>query len=343
MESNVFLATGTKGLTRAEGPQGGRSGKGEWTVTRLLPGVRINCLAADPLDGRQIYAGTQENGVLCSPDRGRTWQPTGLSGLTVKSLALSPHQRGLLYAGTKPAYLYVSRDGGATWSELEGFRQVPGRWRWLSPAEWPLQAYVQAIALSPTNPDVMLAGIEAGAVLRSDDGGQTWSGHRQGADRDCHSMTFHASDGNWIYEGGGGGPAVSQDGGRTWRHPIEGLDGRYCWACAADPRRPEVWYVSAAPMIAWPNIFAFPAAHYDGRANAAIYRRSGGAPWEKLSGGLPQPLDYMAYGLLTDPNAPGHLYAGLSNGDVWHSDDYGDSWEQLPVNLGGIHRQLIRI
>jgi photosystem II stability/assembly factor-like uncharacterized protein len=49
----------------------------------------------------------------------------------------------------------------------------------------------------------------------------------------------------------------------------------------------------------------------------------------------------MAYALLTDPAAPGHLYAGLSNGDIWHTTDYGGSWAQLPVNLKGVHRSLI--
>jgi hypothetical protein len=49
----------------------------------------------------------------------------------------------------------------------------------------------------------------------------------------------------------------------------------------------------------------------------------------------------MAYALLTDPLAPGHLYAGLSNGDVWHSADYGDRWVQLPLNMRGIHRSMI--
>lgn len=28
--------------------------------------------------------------------------------------------------------------------------------------------------------------------------------------------------------------------------------------------------------------------------------------------------------LLTDPAAPGHVYAGLSHGEIWHSTDYGD-------------------
>ena len=49
----------------------------------------------------------------------------------------------------------------------------------------------------------------------------------------------------------------------------------------------------------------------------------------------------MAYALVTDPAAPGHLYAGLSNGDVWHSTDHGDRWAPLPFNLGGIRRTLI--
>ncbi|MBI3361783.1 MAG: hypothetical protein HY023_11810 [Chloroflexi bacterium] len=51
----------------------------------------------------------------------------------------------------------------------------------------------------------------------------------------------------------------------------------------------------------------------------------------------------MAYALITDPNAPGHLYVGLSNGDVWYTSDYGDSWRQLPFNLRGIHRSMIML
>ena len=70
---------------------------------------------------------------------------------------------------------------------------------------------------------------------------------------------------------------------------------------------------------------------------------SGGAPWERLGGGLPQPLDYMAYALVTDPGAAGHLYAGLASGHVWHSADYGDSWQRLPFQFDGIQRAMIII
>jgi hypothetical protein len=312
-------------------------------VDTLLHGTQVNCLAADPHEPNVVVAGTQRLGVLRSEDRGKSWQPAGLPGVVVKSLAASPHEPGVWYAGTRPAQIFVSRDDGATWRELEGFRCVR-RWHWFSPAEPPsLQAYVLGLGVSPAGPDILVVGIEAGAVLRSADGGRTWTGHCKPADRDCHTLTFHASDGNWVYEAGGGGPAVSRDGGKTWRHPTKGLAGRYCMACAADPERPDVWYVSASPLAVWPRVWRFPVAHDDGNAHAAIYRSVGGGPWQRLAGGLPQPLDYMAYALLTDPAAPGHLYAGLSNGDVWHSIDYGDRWQRLPFNLGGIHRSLVMI
>ena len=49
----------------------------------------------------------------------------------------------------------------------------------------------------------------------------------------------------------------------------------------------------------------------------------------------------MAYALLTDPRAPGHLYAGLANGEVWHTADYGDSWAKLPISLGKIRTMIM--
>jgi hypothetical protein len=335
MNAQLFIATTGKGISRAE------LYGDTWQTESLLPDQDVRCLAADPLNPAIIYAGTQGNGVLCSTDRGKRWQPAGLAGCMVKSLAVSPHEPGTLYAGTKPSAVFVSRDSGSHWTELEAFQRIRFRWLWRSPAEPPdWRAYVMGLTISPADPNVLVAGIEFGALVRSSDGGRTWSNHRKGALRDCHSLTFHACNGNWVYEGGGGGAAVSRDGGLTWRQPKAGLDRRYGWACAADPQRPEVWYISASPMFSGGLSFE-PPAHVDGKANAAIYRSAGGAAWEKLGGGLPEPLHYMAYALLTDAQAPGHLYAGLSDGDIWHSADYGDSWQKVPLNLGAIGKLLL--
>lgn len=328
--NRVFISTSGSRLARAE------CSNGRWSIEFLLEGVSVRCLAADPHTPNRVYAGTQDSGVLRSDDRGKTWQPSGMQDHTVKSIAVSPAEPGLMVAGTRPASVFLSHDGGQTWQESVAFRKKR-RLFWFSPAEKPFTAYVQGIALSPTHPDVMVVGVELGSVVRTIDGGKTWQNHRQGALRDCHSLTFHATHGDWVYEGGGtgAGAAFSRDAGNTWTQIREGLDRHYGWAAAADPERPDIWYVSVSPGPM--------KAHSADNAQAYIFRSIGGGVWEKMGGGLPQPLNHMPYALLPDREAPGHLYAGLSNGDVWHTTDYGDHWQQLPVNMGTVWTAMIML
>ena len=190
-----------------------------------------------------------------------------------------------------------------------------------------------AIAASPTEPDVLLAGVELGGVMRSEDGGETWSRHLRGALRDCHSLKFHTTNGDWVYQAGGsgGGASLSRDGGRTWRKAGKGLDKHYGIVCGADPIKPEVWYlcVGSSPFNAFgdnPKVY--------------LYRASGGAGWQPI-GWEPHPLHATPTALVTLPDAPGHLYVGLTNGDVHYSADYGETWERLPFNLGSIWFSMI--
>src|SRR3712207_4396956 len=73
---------------------------------------------------------------------------------------------------------------------------------WLSPAEKPYTAYVQAIALSPTDPNIINVGIEAGATVRSADGGISWTGHLKGSLRGCHTLISHHRRRGRGYENG---------------------------------------------------------------------------------------------------------------------------------------------
>ncbi|GAB4573338.1 MAG: glycosyl hydrolase [Anaerolineae bacterium] len=336
MNAQTMLANTRQGIARAE-----RSPDGTWSVTTVLDTPEICTLARMPGSATTVYAGTRGAGLLRSEDGGRTWQAAGLPGQTVKAIGLTPANPQQIIVGTKPPALFLSRDGGETWQELAAFRKLR-RWFWFTPAE-PGDPYVMGLAVSPTNPDVIVAGVEFGGVFVSHDGGQTWRGHLRGTSRDCHALTFHARDGRWAYQAGGGWPAaVSKDCGNTWQQPRRGMGwSLYAMACAADPYQPDVWYVSAAPYVVLPEVQKMPRAHWDGAATASIFRMEGNGHWKRLHGGLPQPLDHMPYALVTDPAAPGHLYAGLSNGVIWHTADYGDSWQQLPVKLPGVHYSLV--
>jgi photosystem II stability/assembly factor-like uncharacterized protein len=248
--------------------------------------------------------------------------------------------------------LYASDDRGDKWRELTSFRAAR-QWWWFTPTGAPYnQPYVLGLTVSPTDPDAIVAGLEFGALMRSGDGGMTWSKHLKGADRDCHTVAFNALDGNWIYQGGGGSAALSSDGGLTWASfrpanllahvlesfdrptPHKGLDRHYGWAAVGDPHKPHIWYFSA-------SLNHMRAHGGSGDARAHIYRCTGKESCGKLSGGLPDPLPHMPYALIADVEQPGHLYAGMSNGDVWHTPDFGDTWLQLGLNVGRIDRQMI--
>jgi hypothetical protein len=327
--SRIILACYDRGVHRAV-----EKTNNQWQVQTLLPDIQVSCLAAHPSDSSVIYAGTKEDGVFKSTDRGLTWQPAGLSGQVVKSLAVDSHDPDVIFAGSKPALLFCSRDGGDNWEELSGFRDIPNRWWWFSPAEPPdRRPYIIAIAPSPTEKGTLLAGVEFGAVVRSTDGGVSWSRHRRGSLRDCHSLSYHHQDGDWAYEAGGtgGGAAFSRDGGVSWRKAGRGLAGSYGIVCAADPVKPEVWYVCVgkSPMNAFgdnPDVY--------------LYRSSGGAGWEPI-GWAPHPLHETPTTLVTIKGKPGELYAGLKGGEVLHSPDYGESWERLPFKMEGIWHSML--
>lgn len=329
MTFSVFLSTTWPGVARAE-----RSG-GTWSVRPKVLALDARCLTAAS-DGSVILAGTQGDGVRRSEDGGWTWTESGLEGAVVKSIAFSGADPTVAYAGTKPPAIFASRDSGRTWQELEGFA-ARRRWWWRQPAERPTTPYVQSIAVSPTDPAIVLAGIEAGATLRSTDGGRNWAGHLRGALRDCHMLAFHSKQ-DVVYEAGGAiglgkpGCAISRDAGATWEREAAGLNLKYGWAVVGDAGDPETWYVSVA---SGPT-----KAHRDGQAEAFVYRRDP-RRWTRLSGGLPQPARYMPYALLCDE--PDHVYAGLASGEIWHSSTRGASWQRLDVEMPHIWRTLIGI
>jgi photosystem II stability/assembly factor-like uncharacterized protein len=328
MSDHIFLAVSGKGIHRAE-----QKDEGVWQVETHLADRGMTCLASDPSRPQNLFAGCR-NGVLRSDDGGNRWVESGMTGHIIKSLAISPLDPNRVYAGTKPAHLFRSDDGGRTWRELEGFRKIPNRWWWFSPAEPPdFRPYVMSIAPSPTERDVLLAGIELGAVVRSTDGGETWSRHRTGALRDCHSLKFHATDRTRLYQAGGtgAGAAFSLDGGATFHQMKQGLAVSYGIACAADPVTADCWYVCVAPG---------PFNAFGSQPTVYLYRSEGKGGWTPI-GWHPHPLPATPTALVTVPGMPGTLVAGLHTGEIRCSSDYGDHWERLPFTMPDIWFGLV--
>jgi photosystem II stability/assembly factor-like uncharacterized protein len=292
-------------------------------VEQALEGQGARCLAVDPEDPDTLYVGTSDEGIFKSSDAGRNWERlSGVEHPRVTAVAVSPAD-GALYAGTEPSALFVSRDGGASWRELEGLRNLPSAPTWSFPPR-PWTSHVRTISLSHRDPNLVVAGIELGGVMRSPDGGETWQDQRPGAYADCHALAAHPAAPGVIYEAAGGGFAESEDFGNSWSAVDGGLDRRYVWGLAVDSEDPSLVYASAA---SGPG-----RAHGGGFSDAAIYRRRAGGQWETLLEGLA----VFPYALAADPEAPGALYAGFGDGKLLRSLDAGVSWDEVARTPAGL-------
>jgi hypothetical protein len=296
----------------------------------LLHGTDARCIAVDPHDPQRVYVGTFDNGLYRSDRAGLTWEQDerGLADRRVLSLAVSPSHRqsgiSVLYAGTEPSNLYRSEDGGRSWQRLPALRELPSEPRWSFPPR-PWTHHVRTIALHPTDPDWITVGIELGGVMRSLDAGASWIDHNPQAHSDAHELLTHPLAPERVYEAAGQGVARSEDRGESWNRFERGLDRRYAWAQALDPADPDLWYVavSRSPFD----------AHGDGDGHAHLWR-SRGDGWTAIDtwGDSPE-LRRMPYALVALPAQPNRLLVGLRGGTLLLTDDAGESWSRLSLEL----------
>lgn len=302
--------------------------RGGWRSEPALRGRRCRAIAVDPGRPGRVFCGTADRGLWRSDDGGPSWAPVGegIAHPHVASVAVSAAERGdggagVVYAGTEPSAVFRSADGGATWRELGGLLELPSADTWSFPPK-PETHHARWIAPDPLVAGRLFVAIEAGALVRSEDGGRTWQDRTPGGPIDTHTLIVHPRLRGRLYSAAGDGWFESHDGGATWRTPADGLRHDYLWSCAVDAEDPELIVVSAA---------ASPfTAHSAAGAESWLYRRAGGRPWAAVRAGLPEPAGTTISSLAADPAERGVLFAANNHG-VFRSPDFGASWRRLDV------------
>lgn len=304
-----------------------RDGAGS-EARETVSGPRLRSVAADRRRRGRAYLGTAEAGLLRSDDGGVTWRPVGdgiredhVSAVAVGHRDDRSTGGGTLWAGTEPSALYRSEDGGDSWERVPGLLDLPSASTWSFPPR-PDTHHVRCIAADPGDPQRLFVAVEAGALVRSEDGGRNWIDRTPDGPRDTHTLVVPLSEPGRVHAAAGDGYFTSRDGGGSWRSPDDGLDHGYLWGCAVDPADPEAVVVSAARSAR--------EAHAAEEAESWIYRRTDGGPWEPVREGLPDPEGTTISSLTAVPGRPGLLYAA-NNCGVFRSRDAGATWAAVAV------------
>ena len=199
---------------------------------------------------------------------------------------------------------------------------------------------------SPTDPDVVYAGVEDAALFRSTDAGKTWQelsglrGHgtgpkwQPGAGGMClHTVILDPGNANRIYIAiSAAGAFRSDDGGKNWKPINNGLYSPYI----PDPRAEVghcVHHVAMNPKR--PNAL-FMQKHWD-----VMRSDDAGDTWHEVSGNLP-----TDFGFVIDIHAhePDTIYVVPIKSDaehyvpdgklrVYRSRSGGNEWEALTKGL----------
>jgi len=226
-----------------------------------------------------------------------------------------------VYVGTEPSALYRSDDEGESWQKLGALNNLKSSTSWSFPPR-PYTSHVRWIELDSNNRDYVFVAIEAGALVHSRDGGNTWIDRVEGGPYDTHTMATHQRVPKHVYSSAGDGYFESIDYGQSWTMPTAGLKHNYAYGLAIDPGDPQTIIISTSKS-SW-------QAHSLENANSSIYRKSG-EEWEIISNGLPASSGTIISILASNPNTPGEFYA-VNNRGLFCSFDSGVSWELLGIS-----------
>ena len=203
--------------------------------TNISPdGGRTSAIAIDPVNTATVYAGTSA-GVFKSIDAGESWSLSAdFVERGVTSLAIDPIQPSTLYAGTNSGEVMKTVDGGVSWFLLTGID---------------LKYAIHELIVDPSHPATVYA-MSFDGVLRSGDGGVSWSSRSPAGTGVFLSLAIDPSRPSRLYVGADNGFYVTNDEGQAWSLLLpSGLVIRI----AVDPNDSAVVHVGYGHILASTN------------------------------------------------------------------------------------------
>ncbi|HUA07693.1 MAG TPA: hypothetical protein VMA98_00340 [Candidatus Acidoferrales bacterium] len=273
------------------------------------------------------------------------WRIVGpaVMGGRLDGVAGVPGDPNIIYLAHSSGGLYKSTDGGMTFDPI---------------FDAGTSTSIGAIAVAPSNPNVLYAGTGEGfprntaalgdGVFRSDDAGKTW--HALGLAGSQHvakiaidprdpDIALVAAMGPEFSPGGERGIYRTADGGKTWQRVLYVNPTTGGSDVAFDPSDPQIAFAGTFDYLRRPWTFR------GGGPGSGLYRSSdGGVSWTKLTDparrdGLPGGI-INRVGLGISAHHPNVVYAIVPtrHGMLYRSDDGGLQWRLVNANQDLVFR-----
>ena len=302
----------------------------------LIEQAEIRAIAIHPQNSQVVYAGTHQ-GPYRSTDAGDHWERLDFPdpGMVVWSFLFHPQNPQTMYLGTAPEAIYRSVDGGDTWQRLTICESA-------GTVTMGFAARVIRLAADPNHPDEIYAGLEVSGVIRSLDGGDTWSDcsrdllrlagqehlkSRIGSDTnaegmmDSHAIVVSAAQPATVFLATRMGLFRSADRGDTWADMEIGQFSplTYSRDVQVSPQDPRVLYAALSPA----------ARSEDG----SLYRSQDlGQTWQRFDHGVTPRSTMMTVAL--HPQDANQVYCATRGAQVFGTQDGGATWNETPLPEG---------
>ncbi len=288
------------------------------------------------------------------------WRMIGpFRGGRTRAVAGDPTRPNVFYIGAVDGGVWKSDDAGRTWQPVFD--------------DQPTQS-IGAIAVAPSNPDIVYVGTGEGlhrpdlsvgdGIYRSADGGRTWRHLGLADGQQIPDLAIDPADPDRLFAAVLGhpyGPGEergvyrSRDGGVTWRKVLFKDADTGGSAVAIDPSRPDVVYAALWQdrLGPWEDKFQF-----QGTGGGLFKSTDGGDTWQRLGGGLPVNTTQVNFSIaasrpdrlyaVVGTNEPG-TYSSAAGLGVFRSDNGGETWTRITsdprpaLRIGGGDLPIIRV
>ncbi|MEP7212132.1 MAG: YCF48-related protein [Acidobacteriota bacterium] len=244
-----------------------------------------------------------DNGYLASTsDGGRSWAKFPL-GTTedINEIYFRNEKNGYLVAGRK---MFITSDAGATWRETQLYR--PGAFKNAFPEFLSIRFADKKRGLAIGSLLNSKGNVLDSLVMRTDDGGDTWTRIVVPAKVELFHLDFNGSDNGWIV-GDKGLILATTDGGMTWRAQASGATRALFNVDFRD------------------DSFGFAV----GGGGTILRTEDGGAHWDKIATKFTDTFKRVDFADDKNGWIVGH------NGTVLRSADRGRSWIRQESSVTG--------